>query len=333
MGSIFNSLHIGYSGLNAAQVGVDVTSHNISNAETEGYTRQRLVTSAAQPIDLTQGMSGNGVQITEITSIFDKFVFDRYVSSSEDKANSDYKRRTLEELSTYFPDVDGVGIKADLNKYFDMWQSFADNPDNESMKIALAQQTQTLSQTISQTSDRITTLQKSIDSQMVTYVDEVNSMAEEIAQLNVSISNAESIPGNNANDLRDRRNVLEESIAKLIGGDSFVSSIESNTPADTNIAKEREGYTLQVAGFNIIDGGSFHPIGISDAANADGFHDLYYKRQDGLKIPFEQSIKGGKIGAILEMRGSHTIALTGEAEGGFLQDRKDMLDAFANGLI
>ena len=46
MASIFNTLSIGYSGLNAAQIGVDTTSHNITNAEAEGYTRQRVVTAA-----------------------------------------------------------------------------------------------------------------------------------------------------------------------------------------------------------------------------------------------------------------------------------------------
>ncbi len=333
MSSIFNSLHIGYSGLNAAQVGVDVTSHNIANADTEGYTRQRVVTSAAHPVNLNSGVSGNGVNVTEIASVFDKFVFDRFVSSGESKANSDFKRNTLEELSTYFPEIDGVGIKADLNKYFDLWQSFSDNPDNESMKIALAQQTQTLSQNISQTRDKISTLQSSIDSQMVTYVDEVNSMAKEITELNVSINQVESIGNNNANDLRDKRNLLEQSIAKLIGGEAFSGMVKSNTPVDGNIATDQGGYSLQVAGFNLVDGSSFHPIGITNSTNADGLHDLYYERQDGVKIPFEQDIKGGKIGAILEMRGSYANSLTGRSENGILQDTIDMLDSFATGLI
>lgn len=333
MASIFNSLHIGYSGLNAAQVGVDVTSHNIANVDTEGYTRQRVVTAASHPVNLTNGVTGNGAQVLEIASVFDKFVFDRFVSAGEDKANSDFKRNTLEELSTYFPDIDGVGIKADLNRYFDLWQSFSDNPDNEAMKIALAQQTQTLSQNISQTRDQVTSLQNSIDSQMVTYVNEVNSMAEEISQLNVSINQIESNSQDNANDLRDKRNLLEQSIAKLIGSEAFDGSIESNTPVDSNIAVDQGQYSLQVAGFNIVDGSSFHPIGITDATNAHGFHDLYYERQDHVKFPFEQTIKGGKIGAILELRGSEVNSLSGEPENGTLQDTVNFLDSFAAGLI
>ncbi|MBN2896982.1 MAG: flagellar hook-associated protein FlgK [Campylobacterales bacterium] len=333
MASIFNALHIGYSGLNAAQVGINVTGHNIANAETEGYTRQRVVTQASRPSSLTTGISGNGVSITEIARVFDHYVYDRYVSVSESKTNSDFKRNTLETLSSYFPEIDGVGIKADLNRYFDLWQSFADNPDNEAMKIALAQQTQTLSQNIFQTREKVVTQQSTLDEQMVTLVDEVNKIAKEIAALNVSINEIESTSTDNANDLRDRRNLLEKSMADLIGADSFEGLIETNTPVDPNIAIKSGSYSLHVAGFNIVDGGSFHPIGVTTVSDAGGFHDLYYERQDGVQIPFEQSIKGGKIGAILELRGTDRNTLTGEAENGILHDTVKMLDSFATGLI
>jgi flagellar hook-associated protein 1 len=68
MASIFNALHIGYSGLNAAQIGIDTTGHNIANAETEGYSRQRVVTAAAKPLSLDPGQRGGGTQITEIST-------------------------------------------------------------------------------------------------------------------------------------------------------------------------------------------------------------------------------------------------------------------------
>ncbi|MDQ1339085.1 MAG: flagellar hook-associated protein 1, partial [Campylobacterota bacterium] len=82
MGSIFNTLNIGYSGLSAAQVGVNTTSQNITNAESEGYTRQRVVTAAATPMFAAPGNIGNGAQITDITRIFDNFVYDRYTGIS-----------------------------------------------------------------------------------------------------------------------------------------------------------------------------------------------------------------------------------------------------------
>ncbi len=331
---MFNALHIGYSGLNAAQVGIDVTGHNIANAETEGYTRQRVVTSAAYPVGADGTLLyGNGTQVTEIARVFDSFIFDRYVNVGEDKANSDFKRKTLEELSTYFPDIDGVGIKADLERYFDLWQSFSDNPDNNAIKIALAQQTQTLSHTISKTRDQITTLQSSLDSKLVAYVDEVNRIGEEIASLNLRISEIESVDLDNANDLRDRRGLLEQSLAKLIGGDALQSANKSNTPVDGSISEEQGYYNVQVAGYNLVDGGTFHPIGITNEQNAHGFHDLYYLRQDNVKLAVESERLGGKIGAIIDQRGTELNSITNEPENGILQDSVEFLDALANGLI
>ncbi len=73
MASIFNSLYVGYTGLNAAQVGISTTGHNIANAEVECYTRQRVVTSAATPISITPGQVGNGTEVTEIKRVFDSY--------------------------------------------------------------------------------------------------------------------------------------------------------------------------------------------------------------------------------------------------------------------
>lgn len=332
MASIFNALHIGYSGLNAAQIAIDTTSHNISNAETEGYSRQRVVTSAAAPVSIDPGQRGNGVQITEIASVFDSFVFSKYKAVSQNKAYSDTLKDNLTELSSYFPDIDNNGIKADLQSYYDSWQALANNPGNSALQVALAQQTQTLSQHINQTRTQITDLQSSLNDQIKVNIDEVNRIAEQIAGLNKSINQAEAGGISNANDLRDQRSQLELTLSKLVGATVTNGQIESNNVVDSNIAIEGGSYTIQIGGFNIVDGGSFHPIGMESAGNQNGYNDLYYKRQDGTKIPFSNNITGGKVGALLELRGS-TIGDNGEFEDGFLQETINNLDSFAKGLI
>lgn len=93
MASIFNALHIGYSGLNVAQNGINTTGHNISNAETEGYTRQRVVTASATPLQTLPGNVGNGAEVQDIKRVFDNFVFDRYTSVSADKSYSDFEKK------------------------------------------------------------------------------------------------------------------------------------------------------------------------------------------------------------------------------------------------
>lgn len=332
MGSIFNALHIGYSGLNAAQIGIDTTGHNIANVETEGYSRQRVVTSEAMPLGISPGQRGNGTQITEVVRIFDEFVYNRYTASAQNKEYSDTMKKNLEELSTYFPDIDNVGIKADLQKYFNSWQQLASNPNNTAVKVALAQQTQTLTQHIVQTRTQVSNLQNSLDDQINTNIKEVNRLGEQIADLNKAIALAESDGISNANDLRDQRGVLETALIKLTGADIFSDYISSNMPVNSNISEKEGNYLIQIGGFNVVDGVTFHPIGIDSTSNSGQFNDIYYERQDGVRFSLGDKIKGGEVGALLELRGT-SINAEGSFDDGFLQETIDSLDVFAKGLI
>lgn len=333
MASIFNALHIGYSGLNAAQVGINTTSHNISNAKSEGYTRQRVVTAAATPIAMYPGQVGNGVQVTEIKRVFDNFVYDRYTSISSDKEFSDYEKRKLEELSTYFPEVDAVGIKTDLQEYYNMWQSFADNPDNDAIKLALAEQTQTLSQNIGYTQTKMLKLQSQINDELKVAVDEVNRLAKELADLNIAIDTAEAGGANEANDLRDKRNSIELTLAKLIGAEALSGQLQSNTQIDSQSNTKTGSYTLSINGFNIVDGNTFHPLHISRENNPNGFYEISFERQDGVLVPMEESLNKGKVGAMIELRGGAIDTTSGVPVDGVIQNAISQMDAFAKGLI
>jgi len=331
MPSIFNTLNIGYTGLNAAQISVNTTSHNITNAETEGYTRQRVVTSASTPISMAPGQVGNGVEINDIVRIFDHFVFEKYTKVSADKEYSDFTRTTMEELSTYFPEIDGVGIKSDLAEYYNMWQTFADNPDNESIKLALANQTEQLTQNISATQNKILDLQSSVNEQLFVNVTEVNTLAEELANLNKGIDLAEAGDGYTANDLRDKRSTIELNLSKLIGANINVGGVESDVSNSSDTVTG--SYNLSVNGFNIVDGSTFHPIKIVSTGST-GFYDLSYERQDAVLLDMSEKITGGRIGAILELRGASIKDTTsGVPTDGILQGFVAELDAFSSRLI
>lgn len=333
MSSIFSTLGVGYSALSAAQVGISTTGHNIANAETEGYTRQRVVQTAATPIALAPGNVGNGVQIDDIKRIFDNFVFDRYSAVSGDKEYSDFEKQTLEQLSTFFPEIDGVGIKAEMATYYDMWQTFADNPEIDSIKIALAQQTQTLSQHISQNVELVENLQSQMNEQLVVNVNQVNELAEQLAGLNIEIEISENTSGHSANDLRDKRNVLERNLSRLVGADVTNSVLTADINIHSNSNTTGGSYTLSINGFNIVDGSSFHPLHITNKDNPSGFYEVSYERQDGVKIPLEETITGGKIGAIFDLRGGTLDTTSGVPTDGILQNVITQLNSLAKGMI
>lgn len=333
MSSIFNALHIGYSGLNASQAGINTTSHNITNAESEGYTRQRVVTAAATPVKMAPGNVGNGTEVMEITRIFDSFVYDRYTATASNKEFSDFEKKTLEELSTYFPEIDEVGIKTDLKEFYNLWQSFSDNPDNDSIKIALVKQTETLTDHIAHTRDKVRTLQEQVNEELRVDIEEVNSVAKELADLNTAINIAEAGEGYDANDLRDKRNTLEMRLAKLVGANTSYGQIESNIQIASELNSRTGSYSVSINGFNIVDGSTFHPLHISKENSPDGMYEISYERQDGKLVPMEEIISGGEVGAILKLRGKSADPDTKVLSGGVLQDTLNQLDTFAAGLI
>ncbi len=333
MASIFNALHIGYSGLNVAQNGINTTGHNIANAENEGYTRQRVIAGASTPLITGPGQVGNGSEVLDIKRVFDNFVFDRYNSVSSDKEYSDFETKTLEELSTYFPEIDGVGIKADLTEYYNMWQTFADNPDNDAIKLALATQTKTLSTHIAYTQDQVKGLQSQLNDQLSVNINEVNSLAQQLADVNKSIEIAEAGTSFSANDLRDKRNVLERSLSRLVGAETNAGQLESNIQIDSSSNTKTGSYTVTVNGFNIVDGSTSHPIHLSNDNNPNGFYEISYERQDGVLIPMAESITGGTVGSILNLRGASLDTTSGMPIDGVIQKVISEFDAFAKGLI
>ena len=331
MASIFNTLNIGYSGLNAAQLEINTTSQNVANANTPGYSRQTVMTEAAQPLNTTPGAVGNGVQVQQIARIFDQFTFNSYSSASADKQASDFSQNTLQQLSTFFPS-DSTGIKSNLNSYYTAWQSLSDNPGNNAVKVALGQQTQVLAQSIQATKSQITSLQGQLNDQLKTDMDQVNTIASQIADLNKSISIAEAGGANNANDLRDQRNNLELSLSNLIGANVMSTSVKSNSAIDPSYAENQGSESISINGFNLVDGSGYHPLVLSNN-NQSGMYEVSYQRQDGTLIPFTQEISGGSVGALLSLRGSTLDSTTGQLTNGALQNVSDQLDALASGLI
>ena len=333
MATLFNTLGVGYSGLNASQVGINTTGQNVSNANTDGYTRKRLVQSATSPLELTPGNVGNGVKVDNIERVFDDFVFRKYTATYSDKEGSDFRKKTLDELSTYFPEINDVGVKADIKEYYNLWQQFADNPSDNSVKQALAEQTNTLTRHIKSLHAQVYNMQKKLNEELKINIDEVNRIAKEIAHVNKEIDRAEAGGGFTANDLRDKRGVLERDLSRLIGAKVSKETLQSDIKIDSSQTKATGKYNLHINGFNVVDGATFHPLVVDNSKSKDGFYEVYYERQDGVLIPIEENIEGGKVGAILNLRGKSIDPDSGMPNDGIVQNTYSQLDAFATTLI
>ncbi len=332
---LFNTLGIGYSGLTASEAATNVTGHNIANANNDYYTRQRVSTSASVPLHSIPGDVGEGVQVTQIVRIHDEFVYARYKDSSNALSHDDYMQQSLEEVAKYFPDLQDLGISQDLKNYFNSWNDLSSNANDGSQKIALVQNASTLSENLSSTRNTLRSFQDSINDQLKINIDEANSIGERIADLNKEISKIESAKPNQANDLRDKRDSLELTLSKILDISTSKSQLTSLNTVDANATDQGMDYHLNIAGNSFVDGSTFHPLVIENRDNESRYYSIYSESQDGTKYEITDKIRGGKVGAMLDIRGRTIDKSTnaGYPSDGIVQGYVDDLDTFANTLI
>lgn len=334
MGGLLSSLNTPYTGLTGHQVMVDTVSHNIANANNEFYSRQVVRSSAQTPLQTSSNyVIGQGLNILSVERIHDEYTFSRYKKASAEKTFYEKSFEGLKEASSYYPEVDGVGIYNDLQNYFNAWKDLSTKSGDSAQKIALAEQASTLANNISNTRDRLVNLQKSLNNELKVAVDEVNRLGEQIAQLNKKIAEYEYKELNQkANDLRDLRDQYEFEINNLIGCDVFKQGVMGSACVNENIADFDDGYTLTIGGKAIVDGASFHPLTLDNSQNPSGIYTIKYLRSDHKEYNLTNAINEGKVGAILDLIRTEDV-LDCNGTLGKLQVYINDLDTFANGLI
>jgi len=332
MGGILSSLNTSYTGLVGHQNMVDVTGHNIANANNAFYTRQRAVATAEGAITMYNYSVGQGVEISTIERIHDEFVFSRYKKASQEKQFTESEFATLRETSSYYPEIDGVGIYNDLQNYYDSWTDLAKKAGDPAQKLVLAQYTQTLVQNIRDTRSRLTNLQEKTNDEVSVVVDEINRLGSEIATINKQIKERENQHTNNpANDLRDKRDEIEMQLSKLVGASAFKSNTRASSITDSEIADYDNDYSLLVGGgYTLVDGANFHPLVVDNKYNPNGLYTVYYQGQDYKPVNITPNLRDGKLGALIDL--STPGASCGRLPGK-LQTYIDDLDTFAQGLI
>lgn len=331
MGGILSSLSTSYSGLQAHQVMVDVTGNNISNASDEFYSRQKVVVRPEKPIYFQDYNLGRGVSVETIARAHDEFVFSRYRRANEESQFYDTHFTYLREASAFFPEVDGVGIYNDLERYFDAWKDLAKNSSDPAQKQNLAKDTKTLTNNIQETRRRLEILQRKASDELEVVVKEVNLAAKEIAEINKKLKEMEDgLELKQANELRDRRDELEFNLQSLIGANVFKNHLKSDYSTYPQRADFDDEYVLNIGrGFNIVDGSMYHPIILEKDNNANNLSRVYFQGDDFKRIEITEKITQGKAGSLI---GLYSSGIDGTPVGK-IQDYINQLDIFAKGFI
>lgn len=211
--SLFN---IGKQSLFANQSAIEVVGNNISNANTEGYSRQAVRFEDGYYISYTPGQLGTGVNAAEVIRYFDEFTEIMYNDKSSEQQRWQKLYENLQNVEMIFNESNAQGVNSALSAFWADWQTLATSPDNQSVRAALLGHASNLEQAIGVVYGDLQRLQSQTDDTIRAEVSEINTLLESIAALNKQITVTEETSKNNANGLRDERATLVRQLAEKI---------------------------------------------------------------------------------------------------------------------
>ncbi|HYC33282.1 MAG TPA: flagellar hook-associated protein FlgK [Gemmatimonadales bacterium] len=212
--SLSSILSIARTALLTHQQAVDTASHNIANASTPGYTRQRLDLRAQDPLRTPQGTIGRGVESDGIRRIRDQFLDQGVHRESAGLGRFDTTRQLLSGLESVLGEPGDNGLSAALDKLFDAFSDLANDPSSVSARALVRENAQALVRQFSGTADRLAEVGRDLLTRMQTGVAQVNSITARIADINSKITAASK--GVSAPDLEDQRDLLIDELGKYV---------------------------------------------------------------------------------------------------------------------
>jgi flagellar hook-associated protein 1 FlgK len=221
----YSGLQTALSGLEAAQAAIDTTGQNIANANTPGYSRQRVVQTERDPLTIQalsavtgQGSQlGLGVDITTISRVRDQFLDSQYRAQNTLSNGNDTTSTLLGQVQAALDEPSSSGLSSALNKFWTAWNGLQNNPSDQGAQQAVLGAGFTVAQSLNGLSSDLTTLESQVTGQFNTLTDPssgaVASDATQIAALNVQISHAQTA-GLDANSLLDQRDQLIDDLSQ-----------------------------------------------------------------------------------------------------------------------
>src|SRR5687768_2529235 len=219
--SSMSSLTTALSALYAQRRGLDVTGHNIANANTEGYTRQRVDMAAnagpMSPAVFSKWTGvGQGVDVTGVTRLRDAFLDLRSNQEHATQGQLGMTQTILGRIELGFGEPSDIGLAAQLSEFWAGWDDVANNPTDLAARNALLERASTLTTNIRGTAASMSALRTDLVDQLRAQTESVNQMASSIAQLNENIANSTNA-GMTPTDLIDQRDLLVAKLADTIG--------------------------------------------------------------------------------------------------------------------
>ena len=289
MGSTFSGIELGKRSIMAHTDAITTAGHNISNAATEGYSRQRVNMKEFDPLyrpDLERveraGMIGQGIDTQSVERIRDEMLDQRITSIQNEesywKTRSDYYTM----IEAVYNEPEEVSIRFNMDKFWESWQELSMHPENQASRQAVVTRAESLTDSIRTKWDSLTGIGSLINSDIETTVKQVNDYAKQIAAINKEIVRSRAM-GDNPNDLLDRRDLLVDKLSKL-----------ANITTDRRDADE---FMVHLGGQVLVQGGIARVFDIVSPTDNNSYSKLVW---DDTRL--DADIKGGILGALIELR-------------------------------
>lgn len=285
--STFHGIEVGKKGLMANNMGLQTTGHNLSNVETEGYSRQRVNLTATIPLYEpsanrveTAGQIGTGVQVEDIQRVRDQAIDDRINFEKGGLGFWQAKKEFLHQIEMIHNEPGRPNIRTVMDDYWESWQKVAADPTERASREELIQRSQAMTTTFNHVFDSLYNLRKNADNLVEERINQVNYMASEIANLNVQIVKSETM-GDQPNDLYDKRDLLVDRMSKIID-----IRIERNN---------KHELIVYIGAENLVQGGLANKINAVGNPDNEGFVDAIWF--DGRKVKLGNGELAGLISA------------------------------------
>ena len=250
-------LHTALSGIRAARVGMDTTSHNVANANTDGYTRQRTELATTHPSQTAVGKIGSGVEVADIVRVRDAFLDQRVRSDLAAGGELDVRADLLSRTEGVFGEPDN-GLTGELNEIWAAFEELSLRPDDQATRRQVVSALASFEARVKSVAGGLDTLQDDTTQRLHQSIDEVNGLLQRVAGLNESILDAQTGPGA-PNDLLDVRDRLLDQLHTKVG--ARVAIAEDGTAR------------VSIAGMAVVSGTTAQELAVhddSDPAHAGG---------------------------------------------------------------
>jgi flagellar hook-associated protein 1 len=215
MAGIQTIFNIGQWALQAQQMGIAVTSHNVANVNTPGFSRQRLILEPARAETFRPGQIGTGVRAASIERVYDQFLGVQLRSEVSDQGSLESRVRGYGQLEALYSGLSDQDLASDLQAFWASWEDLSTHPEGDAERVGVRETGRRLVERIRGLAENLDDLAVQMDQSVSIALRQASDLAGQIADLNGEIERTEN-SGQNANDLRDMRDQALEELSGIV---------------------------------------------------------------------------------------------------------------------